>query len=624
MKWWRSPGNATNAGRGLRPRPRRLGIERLEDRLVMSWAGIPPVIITPPSSATAVTLNSQGDAQGTEIISANEVDYYRFAAPVSGGYRLAASTPSSDLDTVLGVFDGQGRRLAYNDDISSTNLDSQLTLNLTAGQQYYFGVTNYWGTAGGSYSWLVDGPSGQPGPAPRDDDNDSLAQAFDVGTPTAYRTLTGLVMADGQDWFKFSTSNAGTSSSYVRIRFTNSRGDLDLRLYDSGGALLRSAETSADVERISLSGLAAGTYYAQAMGRQGAANPNYAFDVNPPAAPTATDGRKILYLNFDGSSISNADLYRWAGSDWSSSVAEIDPDYNGINVQPFLSSRGDREQIISRMLNLVQADVQPFGITVRRSTGLAVENQGATTIFLGANSIPDSIPHIACDIDVGNNNRTDVAFVRNEDWGDVETTAVAMTDVVIHEAGHTYGLFHVNSGTALETMGLRYNTSQDFWAQNTSYLNQTFQLRESYGTQNSYQVMAATFGVTSNAQHSSNLRTAAVAHLFDLHCGEDELFEHEHIGGGPSFQAAVAVSIPEAVDNADRGAPQGARADDAPALVRAAFQPQQLRPISNRTLWPSVEDFSFELPATQPDAHPLDEAADLLPPASIEFARESI
>src|SRR4051812_19769992 len=114
-------------------RASRPQLESLEDRLVLSWYGAPPAAIAPPANAVAVTLNAQGDASGAAAITANENDYYAFTAPTTGSYRINATTPSSGLDTVLGVFSAAGSRLAYNDDISYANRDSQLTVNLTAG-----------------------------------------------------------------------------------------------------------------------------------------------------------------------------------------------------------------------------------------------------------------------------------------------------------------------------------------------------------------------------------------------------------------------------------------------------------------------------------------------------------
>src|SRR5262245_54368084 len=107
----RSQGEAGMPERAVRAR--RLSLETLEDRLALSWAAVPPASITPPFSPTVVTLDRLGDAGGDAWINA-EVDYYRFVAPAAGTYRFTTSTPTGPLDTVLGVFDSAGKRLAYN------------------------------------------------------------------------------------------------------------------------------------------------------------------------------------------------------------------------------------------------------------------------------------------------------------------------------------------------------------------------------------------------------------------------------------------------------------------------------------------------------------------------------
>lgn len=163
-------------------------LERLESRDNPSWAGVPPTVIAPPTGATAVTLSSQS-AAGTAAITANEVDYYSFTATATGSYRFDAATPNSRLDTVLGVFDSAGSRLAFNDDISLTNRDSQLTVALTAGRRYYFGITNYTGTFGGSYSWLVTG-SATPTPAPTPTPTPTPTSGFTITLRTTGLTAT--------------------------------------------------------------------------------------------------------------------------------------------------------------------------------------------------------------------------------------------------------------------------------------------------------------------------------------------------------------------------------------------------------------------------------------------------
>jgi hypothetical protein len=134
----------------------RLAVERLEDRVTPSWGGVPPSLVAVPMSAVAVALNSGGDAIGSAAVSTGEVDWYRFTT-AAGGITIAARTPYSSLDTVIALYDAKGRRVAYNDDIASTNRDSRIITTLTAGR-YYLGVTNYTGTPGGSYTWGINGP----------------------------------------------------------------------------------------------------------------------------------------------------------------------------------------------------------------------------------------------------------------------------------------------------------------------------------------------------------------------------------------------------------------------------------------------------------------------------------
>ena len=203
--------------------------ETLEPRLALTWAGVPPVVISPPTSAVSVTLNAQNDASGTASIATTEVDYYSFVATASGAYTISATTPTSSVDTVLGVFSSTGQRLAYNDDIVfAVNTDSRLSINLTAGTRYYIGITNYFSGSRGAYTWSIVGPAAQQ----TDDayeNNDTQATASNLGTLTASKTINSLVMADSQDWYQFTTTAAGTSANSVSISFQNSQGNLQLR-----------------------------------------------------------------------------------------------------------------------------------------------------------------------------------------------------------------------------------------------------------------------------------------------------------------------------------------------------------------------------------------------------------
>lgn len=276
--------------------------ERLEDRLALAWAGMPPNFITPPTGAVPVTFNSQGDAQGTASIAATEIDYYTFLAPRAGNYRITTQTPNSNLDTVIGVFNAGGQRMAYDDD-TPTSTDSDLTVALAAGGRYYVGITNYSGSPPGTYSWIIDGPA--TGTTVTDDsfeDNDTRSLATNLGTLATNRSYAGLRLADANDWYSFQTTTTGGVANQVTIDFANSQGNLNLELYNSAGTLIGSSATTTNQERVSLSGLPAGTYFVRVYG---AANPAYSLSI---AAPAATSTGNI---DLSGASLTAPDTAQW-------------------------------------------------------------------------------------------------------------------------------------------------------------------------------------------------------------------------------------------------------------------------------------------------------------------------
>ncbi len=267
-----------------------------------------------------------------------------------------------------------------------------------------------------------------------------------------------------------------------------------------GGDLLVGTDSSSSGGwslRVPTAGLAPGTYayHALATDNLGA--------VSAFRPPTSVTVPRTLFLNFDGATIARSDLVRWAGTDWPGMVDGLDGDRNGIVVRPFLSARADREDIINRLLTLVRDDLSPFGIAVARRAGPAVEGVGATTIFLGQSTLTGGHRHVAGDIDYFNDNRTDIAFVGDEyGWGPSLNMALALADVTLHEAGHTYGLYHVDArqdGVLYpESMGLRYSTPDvSRWLADTSFMDRTFGEYLDHGggrgPQNAYLTLARNF-----------------------------------------------------------------------------------------------------------------------------------
>lgn len=470
-----------------------------------------------------------------------DVDLYR--VDVTAGQRLSFDIDrptGSQLDSYIRLFNSTGQQLAFSDDTAAPGevrgLDSFLEHTFATAGAYYLGVSGFGNQNYNAVTGLGDtnGRTGNYGlvvtnTTPSDSD-DQISEAIDLGAVSDTVTRTGAIdVGTDVDMYRFTLTSAGR----VQIDIDRPSGSLDsfLRVFDANGTeVARNDDGPTPGEAASFESyldlnLSAGTYF---IGISGFGNSNYNAvsgagdltgstgqytlevslgNVDPPLPPPGS-GNRVLYLNFDGASISRTDLVRWAGSDWAGSVNEFDSDQNGINVQAFLGSRGDREQIISQMLTMIQIDLNPFGITVVRSTAGVVENQGATTIFLGRSTLSNDYYHVANDIDFGNNNRTDIAFVGDEDWGSVTNTAIAMADVTLHEAGHTFGLYHVQSGTAPESMGLRYSTPQSQWVTDTRFVDQAFNELPGHGggrgPQNAYQTMLRTFPVNGSNPSGNN------------------------------------------------------------------------------------------------------------------------
>lgn len=74
-----------------------------------------------------------------------DVDMFKVVAPDSGTLTIQTSTQglSSPADTYLVVYDANLNQVAANDDISSFDTDSRITLTVTSGATYYVAVTNY-------------------------------------------------------------------------------------------------------------------------------------------------------------------------------------------------------------------------------------------------------------------------------------------------------------------------------------------------------------------------------------------------------------------------------------------------------------------------------------------------
>lgn len=86
-----------------------------------------------------------------------DVDWARYTATASGNTTIStAALPGfTNADTRLTIFDANLNQLAQNDNISSTNLYSSITLNLTNGQTYFIRIENLSANTTGYYNLNV-------------------------------------------------------------------------------------------------------------------------------------------------------------------------------------------------------------------------------------------------------------------------------------------------------------------------------------------------------------------------------------------------------------------------------------------------------------------------------------
>lgn len=440
--------------------------------------------------ATQINLSSVGNGIRTgNIEQSGDQDMIRFVATRTGRMTISQSASTgSNLDTYLYVYDANGNMIASDDD-SGTGLNSRTQIDVVAGRTYYVRADAY-GSSTGAYQLGFS-------TAVVDDHGNDFNHATRISLNSGGAgTQAGNIEQNGdQDMIRFVATQTGRMT-IAQNATSGSNLDTYLYVYDANGNMIASDDDSGPGYNslVQIDVVAGRTYYVRADAYSTSTGA-YQLSFSTTGGGGGGGGSsRNLYLNFDGASLTAAQMDRYANG--------LDPENDGVSVNPLFGSRGDREAIIQGIIGRVQADLTAFGISVVRHHGGTVENVGATTIFIGPSTMFH--PHIASDLDYGNNNPTDIAFVGQEDWGSVSSIVTALSDVVLHEAGHTYGLFHVNSspgGTIYnETMGLRYSTPQSEWLRDTSFLNQSFAEYSNHGggrgSQNAYQIMAANFGLS--------------------------------------------------------------------------------------------------------------------------------
>jgi leishmanolysin/pre-peptidase len=276
----------------------------------------------------------------SNLVMADSADWYRFTTTATGtsndNVGLSFSHALGDVD--LALYNSAGYRVRLSQGVTNSEL---VSLNGLAAGTYYIRVYGYLGATNPAYSLTINPPRTTTTTDDAFENNDSLSTARDLGTLAAAQTFSNLVMADSNDWYRFSMSGAGASGDLVSVSFQNTQGNLQLELYSSSGTLLRSSATTANTETISLSGLAAGSYYVRVFGAGGALNPNYSLTIDPGTSvttPPPSTGGFDIQLSFSGLTASQQAIFEQAAQRWESIIVGDLPNasYNGLVVDDLL------------------------------------------------------------------------------------------------------------------------------------------------------------------------------------------------------------------------------------------------------------------------------------------------
>jgi len=169
-----------------------------------------------PAQATAITPNVT--VSGT-INPAGDVDFFSFEA--RRGQQLVIDldarslTPSSPLDTIVTLYDGNGRQLAENDDAEGST-DSRLRFTIPADGRYIFRVRSFDGKGGPDYRYRATVTLSGAARPQESEPNDQFAQANRLAPDTP---MMGTIDPAGDaDVFFFDSERGRTVTITARAR----------------------------------------------------------------------------------------------------------------------------------------------------------------------------------------------------------------------------------------------------------------------------------------------------------------------------------------------------------------------------------------------------------------------
>jgi clostripain len=257
------------------------------------------------------TIEGATSLSGLTIHTATDKDWFQFKTTSIGkeghSVRIDFAHNLGDLDLIL--YDQTGTTVLKRSE--TTENFEEINLNGVAAGTYKVQVLGYKGATNPNYSLSISAPNGTATPINPDnlEPNSSFATATNLDQVNKLSGISGLTIHSGDtDYFKFTTTKAGTAANSISIAFENAQGDLQLELYKEGSTTtpLKFSKGTTNNETITLDGLAAGTYYAKIFGNSATVANSYQLYLDVPTEVATTKDEWTIFVYMTGSDLAES------------------------------------------------------------------------------------------------------------------------------------------------------------------------------------------------------------------------------------------------------------------------------------------------------------------------------
>ncbi|MEA5535204.1 clostripain-related cysteine peptidase [Crocosphaera sp. XPORK-15E] len=251
-------------------------------------------------SFETATVFNKADTDTFGGLKAFDDDYYRFTLSETGQkgneVSILFSHYKGDLDLELYRVNGEDFQFVAIADSITDN--ETLSLSGQAAGDYVALVYGYGDATNDDYTLTFNLPGGgvggqQPLENIQTADNDTRETAYNLTLDDVSKGIPVLSIEDrpagqpvDEDWYQLVLAEDGGFGDGILVTFDNALGDVDIALWDQNNEdfSIRLSQGVSNAESISLAGLAAGTYFLEVFGFNGATNPEYTLEVQAPLA----------------------------------------------------------------------------------------------------------------------------------------------------------------------------------------------------------------------------------------------------------------------------------------------------------------------------------------------------